>query len=137
VLRERVELVGKERREAAVGRAPLDLDHFAFGQVAAHRIPRSHQLARQAVENLEALDIRRREPRDARGLVLVALLVDEGAGIGEVARRVLDLAQPGEGFRRLRYRRARCQDKRHRKSCGDAPDVHLFDSPGRSATVRT
>jgi len=65
VLGERVQLVGQECREAAVGRAPLHLDDLALGQVAAHGVARAHQLARQPVEHLEALDVGRGEARDA------------------------------------------------------------------------
>ena len=135
MLGERVHLIGQERGKAAVGRAPLDLDDLAFRQIAAHGVARAHQLARQPVEHLETLDVRRGEARDARGLVAVALLVDERAGIGKVARRILDLAQPGKAFRRLGIRRARDHGERTNR-CGSPPKRHLLDSPGRSATVR-
>src|SRR6185503_14926502 len=87
----------------------------------------------------EALDVGGRKARDARSLVAIALLVDEGAAVGQVAGCVLDLAQPGEALRRLRAGRAGDHAKRAERrseSPGEPPD-HLPDPAGWSATVRT
>src|SRR2546421_354747 len=80
------------------GAAALPLPPLAFRQIAAHRVLGANQLARHAVEPLEALGVGRREARDARGFAAPAVLVHEGPAIGKVARRVLDLAQPRQAF---------------------------------------
>src|SRR5713101_4863158 len=66
MLCERAELLGQQRRKAAVWGAALDLHDFAFGQIAAHGVARAHQLARHPVEHLEPLGVGSGEPGDAR-----------------------------------------------------------------------
>src|SRR4029078_3836750 len=133
VARERRDAFREERREGTVRRALLDLDHLRLRQVAAHGVLAAHQLSRQPVEHLQLLDIRGCEARDARSLSLLALLVDEGAAIGKVAGRFLDLLQPGQALRRLRVRGS---GERAQKE-GGPRDHYLLVSPGCSATVRT
>jgi len=136
VARERAHALGQQRREIALGGAAIDLDHPALRQVAADAVARTHDLARHAVQHLELVDVAAGVDvaRDARGLGAPAVLVDEGAAVGELLRRVLDLAQPAERFRRLRLGQARGQGDEHT----DRPATrHFVLSCAESDTVRT
>src|ERR1051326_7762913 len=133
VPRQRGNLLREQSREVAVD-APVDLDHAAVGQVEAHPVPGAHDLARHAVRDLELLDVAARVAGDAGSLgapVFLVDLVDEGAGIREALSRLVHLAQPGHGVRRLRVRhRGRDGERR-----AERPRRHLRGSWARPDTV--
>ena len=134
VLRQRIDPLRQQRREAALG-AAVDLDQLRPRQVAAHGVLLAHDLARHAVHHLELLDVAAGVDvaRDARGLAAAAALVDESAAVGELLGGVVDLAQPAEGLWGLGLHRPGSEGECH----GVGPQDHLRASPGCSATVST
>ena len=138
---------GTQRGEVArAAIALLDEHGLRVGQIADDLVVAAYDFARRAVERLELLELaagRVHEMDDAGSLDLVAVLVDDGAAVVQLARGRRHLLQPGEAFARECRCRRRVQTPAtpaiRRARAADAarrPIVHSLAPFARAASPR-
>ncbi len=117
VARQRLLLLGQERREHVAKRARLDAHQLDVGVVAAHLALAAHDLARRPVEIHELLEFLAAvvEVRDPRRFDARSDLVDDRADVVELPRRLRGTREP---LHRVVGARRRCGERQRKRKYG-------------------